>query len=35
LQIQRFAKSDQTSADESMIVELKEDLCEDETIEFV
>jgi hypothetical protein len=34
-QIQRFAESIQTLTNESMIVELKEDLCKDETIEFV
>jgi hypothetical protein len=34
-QIQESAESFQTLADESMIVELKEDLCEDETTEFV
>jgi hypothetical protein len=34
-QIQKPAKNAQTSTNESMIVELKKDLCEDETIEFV
>jgi hypothetical protein len=34
-QIQRLAESAQTSANESMTVELRKDLCEDEAIEFV
>jgi hypothetical protein len=34
-QIQRLAESAQTSANEFMTVELKEDLCKDEATEFV
>jgi hypothetical protein len=35
LQIQRSAENTQTSTDESMIAQLRKDLCEDETTEFV